>query len=216
MGPNHQSMAVLAGLVDLFDVGVSVHAQLLDGQGEFVFQAVNSAENPSLGETDTNKALVARAGWAVSDTISVALSGLQEEPNDDATASVGGGSLLAEYSSERIGLLTEFLWGSWDVNSNDSRTDRFVGGQGAARGDLPIENGAVDTLRAVAKAAYFDPRSETQDADANFRLNLSVQGLWKNTGDALVCTGLGYEVLMPMNITSAIEHRALFQVATQF
>ena len=215
MGPNHQSMAVIAGLVDLFDVGVSVHAQLLDGQGQFVFQAVNSAENRSLGESDTNKALVARAGWAVSDHISVALSGLQEEPDDEANASVGAGSVMAEFDSERVGFLAEFLWGTWDVNPNDNRTDRLIGGQAAARGDVPVGNGAVHTVRTVAKAAYFDPRSETQDADANFHLNLSVQGLWSNTA-ALVSTGVGYEVLMPMNITAAIEHRALFQVATEF
>ena len=122
---------------------------------------------------------------------------------------------MAEFDSERVGFLAEFLWGTWDVNPNDNRTDRLIGGQAAARGDVSVGNGAVHTVRTVAKAAYFDPRSETQDADANFHLNLSVQGLWTNSA-ALVSTGVGYEVLMPMNITAAIEHRALFQVATEF
>jgi hypothetical protein len=216
MGPQHESLPVLAGLVNLYDAGVQVNSQVREGQGNISVQAMNSAEDSALGEQDLDKAITGRLSWQVAAPITVAISGMQEKPGDDDNASIGAASVLVDCDMDTLGAMAEFLWGSWDVDSTDDRTDRLVGGQMALRGDMAMGDGAVETLRLVARGAYFDPRSETQDADAWMQLNLSVQGLWDSADDTLVSTGFGYEVEMPMDISQAIEHRALIQAVTRF
>ncbi len=216
MGPNHESLPLLAGLVDQFDAGASIHSEFSDGAGTASVQVVNSAEDSALGEQDVNKALIGRLAWQINEPTSISISGLQEKPGDEEEASTGAASVLLDCSTDSLGVSAEFLWGNWDADPSTAENEKFVGGQLSARGEIDVETEAVDALGLVARGAYFDPRSETDDADAWMLVNLSVQGLWDSPDDTRVSTGLGYEVLMPMHYDIAIEHRALLQALAEF
>jgi hypothetical protein len=217
MGVNSASLPVLAGLVELQDLGVTLGAGLSDGQGMASIQLSNSAEDVLAGETDLNKAIVGRVDWSLSDAVVVSASGLNEKPGDDQDAAISALSLMVEAGSgEDLGVLAEFLVGSWDVDAGDSTTDTLMGGQVGVRGDRSLGEGPIDTLRVVTRGAYFDPRQETEDYDAWMLVNFSVQGLWASAAESRVSTGLGYEIEIPMDATQAIGHRAMLQAATEF
>ena len=217
MGVRSASLPVLAGLVELQDLGVTLETGLSDGQAKASLQLSNSAEDVLAGEADMNKAMVGRVDWSLSDSVVVSASGLNEKPGDDQDAAISALSLMVEAGSgEELGVLAELLVGSWDVDAGDSKTDTLIGGQVGVRGDRSLGEGSIETLRVVARGAYFDPRQDTEDYDAWMLVNFSVQGLWASAAKSRVSTGLGYEIEIPMDATQAIGHRAMLQAATEF
>lgn len=209
IGPDQFPMVQVVGLNPARSQGIILRSEL--GKVGVDLGATNG-DNIDVFETDVGKEVDLRLRFGGERGLKGSVSGKIDEvgPTTDGSKGFAWGAEL-RYQTDSLHLQGE-VHGGEERATRDGQWVPYLGGQGAAqlRFAVPVdwlESGAVAT-----RLGYHDPRSASVDADAFMLANGAFQGFWPTEGRSQVYSGLGYQVLVPMDITATVAHSALLQV----
>ena len=208
VGPDQFSMVQVVGLAPPRSEGLAMRANF----GRVGVDAMLSNGTPaSVPEDNAGKELDLRLRAELGGGLHLSASGKRGTVGSTDEGSLTAWSVEARLVLESLDLQAEAFGGVEDVNTAQPGSRSFIGGQGAGqvRFDLPmawLDHGAL-----TARLGYYDPQSDTVDADAFLLANGGLRAIWPTEGRSTVFSGLGYQILVPMDITAEVAHSALLQ-----
>jgi hypothetical protein len=157
-------------------------------------------------ETNLAKDLSARFTYNATSTWSLLGSVSRQWEVEEIDGCRWAYSFATEWRGDHLRIMGE-LFGDSVLNAED----QGMGGQISGAYDIPLSPEKLDSLGIVGRWGHYDPAASTLDAKAWAVWTTGANLWWSAPEKSRFMTGVGHQVMVPMNADLPIEHALMLQ-----